>query len=195
MKTRHLRVPATHTREPVVDGADLRLQTILVPVDFSEESRKAVLYAAAFARTFHASITLLHAVEPVRCPADFGYGPVTMQLPNEVLVRKARTKLKTISKKLLGTRIPTTVLVHSGAAYSRITDAAKDLNADLIIMGTRGQTGLERVMGSTAEKVVRLAICPVMVVRKKEHDFARLTTAKDQNQSAKSIRVAGTPRC
>jgi nucleotide-binding universal stress UspA family protein len=63
-------------------------------------------------------------------------------------------------------------LVRFGSAFAEITEAARTLKADLIILATHGHTGLKHVvLGSTAERVVRHASCPVLVVREKEHEF------------------------
>lgn len=150
----------------------MRLGRLLVPIDFSDESKKALQYAGAFARHFDASITLLHVVEPVICSADYGYGPVTNCLPNQALLRKARARLNVMAQRLTGSASKPATVVCSGVADVEIPRLAKDLEADLILLGTRGQSGSERTPpGSTAEKVVRHAPCPVFVVRKKEHEF------------------------
>jgi nucleotide-binding universal stress UspA family protein len=177
MKTRFSksRLPASPllaSGDPPRNGALIHLQKILVPVDFLSESTKAITYAVAFAREFDARITLLHVVEPIVCPADFGYGPVTMQIPDHAMLRKAKARLDRLGKRLVAGKFLAETLALSGKAYFEITEAAKALGSDLIVIGTHGRTGLEHtVLGSTAEKVVRHAPCPVFVVRRKEHEF------------------------
>src|SRR5437899_2183983 len=130
----------------------LHLARILVPTDFSRESKKAIEYALAFARRFGASITLLHVVEPETCPADFGYGPVTVQISNQERLNKAKARLNGLGKKLADGKLMDEPLVLSGTAYVKITEAAEAQETDLIIMGTHGDEGLEPTpMGSTAE--------------------------------------------
>jgi nucleotide-binding universal stress UspA family protein len=155
------------------NGKAPRLARILVPTDFSSESKKAVEYALAFARRFGASITLLHVVELKTCAADFGYGPVTIQISSKEKLKQAKAKLNLLGRKMIGNKLLAETLALSGTAYFEITEAAKALQTDLIIMGTHGDAPKEITpMGSTAERVVRHAHCPVFVVRKREHEFA-----------------------
>jgi nucleotide-binding universal stress UspA family protein len=148
----------------------LKIKTILVPVDFSETSRKALVYAMRMAEQFNSKVVLLNVVEPVAA-ADFGYHPVLLDIDNAMSA--ARKRLEALCRD---GRVPTKMLgrvrVRCGRPYAEITDAARDLKADLIIITTHGYTGLKRVfMGSTAERVVRHAPCPVLTVREKEHEF------------------------
>ena len=141
--------------------ATLSVKTILVPLDFSDESRKALAYAAPFARQFGAEIVLLHVVEPVATP-DFAKS-FPLALDNEKLMNAARDQLDHISR-LEGVRGKT--LVRYGRSFQEIAGAARGLKADLIILSTHGYTGLKHVLlGSTTERVVRHAPCPVLVVR------------------------------
>src|SRR4051812_1894815 len=159
-------------RAPVKRNHDVpHLAKILVPTDFSVESRKAIAYALAFARRFGAKITLLHVVELETCPADFGYGPVTVEISSRARLKKAKAKLDVLGRKLIGDKLLGETLALSGVASFEIVEAADALEADLIIMGTHGNDRQEQTpMGSTAERVVRHARCPVFVVRKKEHE-------------------------
>jgi universal stress protein A len=150
----------------------LTISRILLPIDFSAESKNALRYAGAFARQFGACLTLLHVVEPVVCAADFGYGPVTRLYPNEELLQKARTRLRLLGKRLTPSWLRVTADVRTGVAETEIVEAARELETDLIVMGTHGDCRSGQTpIGSTAERVVRHAPCPVFVVRKKEHEF------------------------
>ena len=153
-------------------AAHVNLRRILVPIDFSRESAKAVRYAVSLARQFDASITLVHVVEPSYGPVDFGHAPVARPASEKERASRAKSKLGVMGHRILGPcRIVETV-IRSGLAFFEITEAAKALRADLIIIGTHGYSGLTRaVMGGTAEKVVRHAPCPVLVVRRHEHEF------------------------
>lgn len=160
---RHLKAPPTRTT--------MRLAKLLVPVDFSAESKNALRYAGAFARQFGASLTLLHVVEPIVCAADFGYGPVTRCSPNQELLKKAKTRLNLLGKRLASALRPA-VVVRTGVAETEIVEEARHLGTDLIVMATRGTCGSGKpTLSSTTEGVVRHAPCPVFVVRKKEHEF------------------------
>jgi nucleotide-binding universal stress UspA family protein len=153
-------------------GTQMKLQRILVPTDFSRESAKAVRYAVSMARQFDASITLVHVVEPSYGPADLGGTHVARKSSENRRTSQAKSKLGLLGRRILGPcRIVETV-IRNGLAFFEITEAAKALSADLIIIGTHGYCGLTRaIIGSTAEKVVRHAPCPVLVVRRHEHEF------------------------
>jgi len=152
--------------------APLKLKSILVPVDFSSPSKKALVYAQAFARKFGAAITLLHVVEPIPWSADYGYGEVHGVGPNEYLVKRCRSQLETLRRRQAEALSGCQTTVRSGKAFDEIVKAAKELNADLILLATHGYTGLDHtLLGSTAEKVVRHAPCPVLIVRQQERDF------------------------
>ena len=149
-----------------------RLERILVAIDFSEESNKALQYAGAFARQAGAVMIALHVVRPIACHADYGYGPVTRQVPDLRLLRRARRKLNLFGRTVLRCGLKLATTVRSGLPHQEIIKAARELNADLIVIGTRGEFACDaRSLASTAERVVRHAPCPVLVVRKSEHEF------------------------
>lgn len=149
----------------------LKLSSILVPTDFSAESKKALLYAVAFARQFRAKLTLLYVIEPVATP-DFAKAfPLAME--NDALMAQCKRELQTILRdNEIEDELVEKILVRNGRSYDEITDAARTLKSDLIIISTHGYTGLKHaLMGSTTERVVRHAKCPVLVVRPSEHEF------------------------
>lgn len=150
----------------------IRIVKILVPIDFSKCSQKALQYAVPLAKHFGASITLLHVVEPFVYPMDYGYGPVTRHIPNDIMLKKSRTKLNSLGKKLVDAPQLDETIVRTGTAHVEIAEVARAREIDLIILGTRGCDELNHLaIGSTAERVVRAAPCPVFVVRRKEHEF------------------------
>jgi nucleotide-binding universal stress UspA family protein len=156
--------------ELAIVGAELKLKQILVPVDFSESSDKALRYAAGFAQQFRSRITLLHVIQPMVYPADFGYPPTVVDTLDQAVRIQIEERLTALASQ--GPAKMET-LVRLGQPYFEIVAAAKDLNADLIIISTHGRTGLTHaLLGSTAERVVRHAPCPVLTVRQREHDFA-----------------------
>jgi nucleotide-binding universal stress UspA family protein len=148
----------------------LKIKTILVPIDFSKTSRKALVYAVRMAEQFGSKIILLNVVEPVAAP-DIAYHPLLMETDKARSAAQAR--LETVCREArLSPKMLDRVLVRHGAPFVEITDAARTLKVDLIILTTHGHTGLKRVfLGSTAERVVRHAPCPVLTVREKEHEF------------------------
>jgi nucleotide-binding universal stress UspA family protein len=145
----------------------IKPQKLLVPVDFSPDSGWALDYAASLAGQFGSAITVLHVVEPIKYVCDFGYGPVARERSNQAVIKSARAHLRRLARRHLGNQPPSNVVVRSGTAFREITTAAKELGTDLIVMPTRGLTDSEEVLlGSTAERVVRHAPCPVLTLRK-----------------------------
>jgi universal stress protein A len=143
----------------------LKIRSILVPTDFSAPARQALRHAVALAEQFGAKLTLLNVVEPIGATPDFAYNPLV--LDNEKVIAAALDHLKRLPEKegIDPVLIEKTV-ARSGPPYSEICDAAKALKSDLIVIATHGYTGLKHVfLGSTAERVVRHAPCPVFVVR------------------------------
>jgi universal stress protein A len=147
----------------------IQLKRILVPIDFSEHSEKSLKYATKFAEQFGSKITLLHVIQPMVYPADFGYPATVIDTLDEQVQRQVQERLESLGKRIAP---ETTGLIRVGQPYYEITTAAKELDVDLIIITTHGRTGLKHVlMGSTAERVVRHAHCPVLTLREREHDF------------------------
>ena len=145
------------------------LNNILVPIDFSDCSKKALAYALPYAREFGANITLLYVArfDYAASEMDSSEAPV---LEGAHLERAKKELLKITQQLPAGVKITTAVL--TGKPYQEIVAAARDLDSDLIIIGTHGAMGVEReFMGSTAERVARYANCPVLIVRERERDF------------------------
>ena len=140
-----------------------RARRILVPIDFSDPSRKALQYAASLAEQFGSKLILFYAIEPVATP-DFAYHPL-MKETSEV-VGDARKQMRKLCEETSTSSAVDQIIVEKGVPHARITETAKSLDADLIVIATHGNTGLKHVLlGSTAERVVRHASCPVLVVR------------------------------
>ena len=149
----------------------LRPKKILVPIDFSATSKKAFYYALRFAEGFDCEIVLLHVVEPVDSIAE---KPVTIGIfaqPEEgATVAKARLASLVASTRNRENSVKSAVRI--GHAPNEIIRAAKELNVDLIVIAAHGYTSWQHFcIGSTAERVVRTAPCPVLALREKEHEF------------------------
>jgi nucleotide-binding universal stress UspA family protein len=145
-----------------------RLEKVLVPIDFSDCSLKALEYAVAFAREHDAALTLLN-VSPLSDPQ---YAAVAL------LETDTTPETKAELDKLIAQKIPSNLrasaAVLSGDPAAEIVNAARENDFDLIILSTHGHTGIKHLLlGSVAEQVVRRAPCPVLVVREKEHEFLR----------------------
>jgi universal stress protein A len=155
------------------DASRLRIKRILAPTDFSDYSKKALHYAVRFAEQFGATLTVLHVVEPV-IPTTDGFG--AFQVPAidvGVLQKNAAASLASLVGDEVDELVPVKTLVRCGPPSQEIVSVAKDEDIDLIIIATHGYTGLKHLLlGSTAERVVRHAPCPVLTVREREHEFA-----------------------
>jgi len=138
----------------------LQIKTILHPTDFSQRSEYAFKLACSLARDHCAKLVVLHVVP---APA-VAYG--------EVLTGVAMQSYQEQAKEAMQKLVPadsTLKVEHrmiDGDAAQGVLDCAKEVKADLIVMGTHGRTGLGRLlMGSVAEQVVRKAACPVLTVK------------------------------
>jgi nucleotide-binding universal stress UspA family protein len=150
----------------------IHLQRILVPIDFSDFSKNALKYAIPFAEQFRASIDLLYVVEPAIYPADFSFGQVGFPNVEEELRKRGTEELDLLVKREIKRRVPARFSVRTGKPFYEINQYAKEEDIDLIIIATHGHSGVEHILfGSTAEKVVRKAPCPVLVVRSGEKEF------------------------
>lgn len=138
-----------------------RVRSILTPVDFSASSLGALHYAVVLARQYEAQLCLLHVIEPFH--PGLRIDTTETQRDARVAAHKRLAKLADATKKLWP---HTGRELRPGHPVEMIAALAKRTNADLIVMGTHGRTGLTRAfMGSVAERVVRHAPCSVLVVR------------------------------
>jgi nucleotide-binding universal stress UspA family protein len=137
----------------------LHLETILVPVDFSDTANAALAVAHTLARDHRAALVLMAAVPllPV----------VEVPLPDEELVdaiHESQERLTRLAAQITDLPVKTHTLV--GEPGAAIVDAAREFGADLIVMGTHGRRGVSRlILGSVAEYVLRNAPCPVLTMK------------------------------
>jgi len=181
----------------------IEIRRILCPTDFSETSRHALNHAAALARWYKASITLLYAHSPTVIAA---YAPGVPLLPGAVLTAQDREatvqNLHDLAKEEVGDGVRIDCQFRDGDATTEILQAADALSADLLVLGTHGRSGIERLaMGSVAEKVLRRASCPVMtvpphsgrVVPASPSFFRRILCAVDFSESSmRALAFAGS---
>jgi len=140
---------------------------ILVPMDFSADAEQALDAAVELAKQFQARLTLMHVIQlPITTEVDLsGY--------YADLEDGARQEMEAYQKRVAATGLAVDVFLDSGAPFRQIVDAAKTRQVDLIVMGTHGRTGMQHLLiGSVAERVVRLAPCPVMVTRQDQSQAA-----------------------
>ena len=142
------------------------IKKILVPVDFSNYSQNLINYANSFAKIFKAKIFLVHVVEPIIYPIDFSMGQIDFPATDSDIAKKAKEELQNLANSSIDNDTETEVIIKSGKPFVEINETARELDIDLIIIATHGHTGVEHLLfGSTAEKVVRKAPCPVLTLR------------------------------
>ena len=143
----------------------MQIRSILVPTDFSESASRALEHAVAWAKTFRARIHLLHAYQ---VPIQIGVGE-PVPLPQEFfdqMRERSQRRLDELAAKLRSDGLDAATHLTAEAPSRAIVEVAEQLGVDLIVMGTRGLTGMKHVLlGSVAERTVRLAPCPVMTVK------------------------------
>ncbi len=137
----------------------------LVPLDFSTHAEQALDYAIAWAQKLQAHLTLLHVIQPpLGASADMGAWPSATFV--EELEAEITHDMEAYLARVTAAGLEGEMVVVHGVPFQEILDTAKARQVDLIIMGTHGRTGLLHVLlGSVAEKVVRLAPCSVLVAR------------------------------
>ncbi|MCF6268196.1 MAG: universal stress protein [Melioribacteraceae bacterium] len=149
------------------------IKKILVPIDFSDYSKKALKYTVSFAQQFNSEINLVYVIEPIIYPADLSMGQMVIPRANIDFEEKSEKELSTLAKKEIGELLSYNILVKTGKPFMEIIEAAKEIDADLIIIATHGHTGVEHLLfGSTSEKVVRKAPCPVLTLREPIKGFS-----------------------
>lgn len=142
------------------------IKKVLVPIDFSDYSKSALKYAVNFAKSFNADIILVYVVEPVIYPPDFSMGQIAMPSINSEWDDRAKDELQKLAKNEITDIKNTKTIIKTGKPFVEIVETAKEENVDLIIIATHGRSGVEHILfGSTAEKVVRKAPCPVLTLR------------------------------
>ncbi len=142
------------------------LSSLLVPIDFSENSLKALRLAKEVARGTSATIHLLHVVEPVVYPADWSYAQVGFADIEQELFDNAEKELKVLAGELESEGFQVQHSVRRGRASDEICSYAAENNVSIVTIGTHGRSGFEHFLfGSTTERVLRHSPCPVLSVR------------------------------
>ena len=143
-----------------------KIERILVPLDFSSASMVALDYAVWMAKQFHAAIHLVHVYPPDEASAP-GAGHLLFE--SAEAIERLNEELTGIHSKHVPTFRPENCHICGGRPYREIVRVAREIDADLIVLSTRGHSGLKHLLlGSTAERVVRSAACPVLVARKRK---------------------------
>ncbi|HLG57492.1 MAG TPA: universal stress protein [Vicinamibacterales bacterium] len=166
----------------------IEIRRILCPIDFSDFSRRALDHAVVIARWYESTITLVHVSPIVPLAA---YAPGSGVVPSANLSPEERAALLASLKEFAApdaaAGVPFDYQLTEGRAAAQILNAAETLSSDLIVMGTHGRSGFERmILGSVTEKVLRKAACPVLSVPRSSLDvvpvpplFKRILCAVD----------------
>ncbi|MGC9944286.1 MAG: universal stress protein [Verrucomicrobiota bacterium] len=149
-----------------------KLEKILVPVDFSDCSKKALQYAVPFACQSKAEMIFLHVLTTHYATGwEFEVGSYDPSSDGEVR-KDVEQRIADLIAETVPGNIATKIDVRHGTPANEIVNAAKEMDVSLIIMSTHGHTGrVHAFIGSVAGDVTRLAPCPVLVVREHEHEF------------------------
>jgi universal stress protein A len=161
--------PSEQAFKPESGSRLVTYRNFLVPIDFSEHSKNTVEHARQLAALTGASIKLLHVFQIPGYPAafyrDLYFEHEAVKIHVETAKREANAQLSLITEKILAEGLEAQSILRVGNPYEEIVSAAQELGSDLIVIGSHGYPGFARLMlGSTAERVVQYAPCPVLVV-------------------------------
>ncbi|MBT8379193.1 MAG: universal stress protein [Ignavibacteria bacterium] len=150
----------------------LEIKKVLIPIDFSDYSKSALRYAINFAKCFKAEMHLIYVVEPVIYPPDFSMGQIAIPSVNAEWDERAKDELSKLAKEEIPNDVKSKTIIKTGKPFLEIIETAAEEDIDLIIISTHGHSGVEHILfGSTAEKVVRKAPCPVLTLREPVKGF------------------------
>ena len=141
----------------------IKTSKILIPIDFSNQSMYALTQACNIAQTKNSKVYILSVIEEQNKISSLFLDDQT-----DILQNKVKSKLNQISEEMQSKyKIDVEVMVSKGKVYNQIIDVSKMISTDLIVMGTTGspKEGFKRFIGSNAERVVRLAQCPVITIK------------------------------
>jgi len=148
-------------------------ERILVPIDFSDHSKKALAYAKEIADSYDANLQLLHVIEDTIHPAYSLSGKSSIFDLVPGIEEDSRRKMEEMVLEAGMAKEKTEQIVIGGQAANDIIEFAKDNTSDLVVIATHGLSGIEHLLlGSVTEKVVRMAPCPVFTVKSFGKDLA-----------------------
>ena len=146
----------------MVEGFRDRVEVVVCATDFSENAEEALAAAVVVAKRHSAQLVLAHVVEPI----PTGTYPMLQPWPQEMEIEDwARGRLEAAASVLLDEGLSVSTRLERGHPGTQLSDLIEDVSGDLMVVGTRGLTGLKSVaMGSTAEALVRMCSCPVLTI-------------------------------
>ena len=144
----------------------MEIHKIVVAIDFSEHSRRALDEAIGLAKKFDAELHLIHCFQIYPIGATEPYDVMLPPDQGRTIEEAARGQLSEWRREASAQKVRAQMHLSANVAVEGITELAKALGADLIVMGTRGLSGLKHVLlGSVAERTIRSAPCPVLTVK------------------------------
>jgi nucleotide-binding universal stress UspA family protein len=150
----------------------VRLDNILVATDFGNPSAAVLTYGRELARTFGATLHVLHVADNVMAAVGADYWGANFPEMQQEVEDLAMQRLEAMVTAAHDDAVQVKPVVRSGSAAAVIVDYAQHEQIGLVVIGTHGRSGISRVLiGSVAERVVRMAPCPVLTVRHPEREF------------------------
>lgn len=167
---RHAPCPVMTVREEVPwmgEDEEVAFQDVLAPIDFSDHSKEALRTAKTFASTYQSRLHMLFVAEKRTVPtfSDTGIPGLSVVEMDPEIVKNAEEALEQLNQNVGGPEVEGNYHVREGDVSQDIVDFAETRGVDLIVMATRGLTGVSRfLLGSNTERIVRVAPCPVLTI-------------------------------
>ena len=150
----------------------IKIKRILLPTDFSDCSKYALKYALDLALERKAKLYILHVIQELSIPVGTEEAAYPIAQIYDDMEREAKKNIHRLVPKRFREKLRVEYIILRGTPYLEIIKNAKKYNVDLITIATHGRTGISHMLlGSTAEKVVRKAPCPVLCVKHPKHEF------------------------
>jgi nucleotide-binding universal stress UspA family protein len=150
----------------------MQIKTVLFPTDFSNGARAAMDYALSLAKDYNAKLILLYVIQDISIAEWYIPSSISATDLVEDMQKSAWKEMEKWGAEAAAAVKDMEKMVVRGVPFVEIIRTAKEKNADLIVIGTHGRTGIDHMLfGSTAEKVVRKSPCPVLTVRIAGREF------------------------
>jgi nucleotide-binding universal stress UspA family protein len=141
-------------------------ENVLVAIDFSENSTYAFKYALELVKQFKGELTIIHVIHEPDDTAQILFSYISRELLEKAVMEDATKMMEKFCSEEMGGFTNYKTVIARGIPYQEIVMESQKIVATLVVMGTHGYTGIEHlIFGSTAERVVRSASCPVLTVR------------------------------
>jgi len=150
----------------------MQIKTIIFPTDFSQGARAAMDYAVSLAKDYDAKLILLYVIQDISIAEWYIPSSISATDFIEDMQKSASREMEKWGAEVAAKVTNVEKMVVRGIPFVEIIKTARDRDADMIVIGTHGRTGIDHMLfGSTAEKVVRKAHCPVLTVRIAGREF------------------------